>query len=108
MLCLQVQRIERERTDFHCQLLSRLLEVVVVHLDAKDDDATNECDEVGERDVIICADETLCQKAEGAYGHHDEARQRDAVGVACANGLNGLGEITQHKPNAANKAADVK
>ena len=92
----------------NCQFLSRLLEVVVVHLDAKDDDATNECDEVGEHDVIIRADETLCQKAEGTYGHHDEARQRDAVGVACANGLNGLREITQHKTNAANKAADVK
>ena len=92
----------------NCQFLSRLLEVVVVHLDAKDDDATHKSDEVGEHDVIIRADETLCQKAEGTYGHHDEARQGDAVGVACANGLNGLREITQHKADAANKAADVK
>ena len=57
------------------QFLSPLFEIVIVHLYGKDDDATGKSDEVGEHDVVICANETLCQETEGTYGHHNEARQ---------------------------------
>ena len=83
-------------------------EIVVVHLDGEDDDAAREGDEVGERQVIVRADKSLYHEGEGADGHHDETWQRDAIGGACADGLNGLGQITQYQTKTAYPAADVK
>ena len=47
-------------------IILAFLEVVVVHLDGEDDDAAGEGDEVGERHVIIRADETLYHEAKAA------------------------------------------
>ena len=85
-----------------------LSEIVVVHLDGEDDDATGEGDEVGERQVIVRADKPLYHESEGADGHHDETWQRDAIGGAGADGLNGLRQITQYQTKTAYPAADVK
>ncbi len=51
------------------------LVVVVVHLDGENDDATGESDEVGERQVIVRADEPLYHEGESAYSHHNKTWQ---------------------------------
>ena len=83
-------------------------EIVVVHLDGEDDDTAAEGDEVGERQVIVCADKSLYHEGEGTDGHHDKTWQRDAIGGTGADGLNGLGQITQYQTKTAYPAADVK
>ena len=87
--------------------LSLLFPIVVLHLDNKDDDTTDESDKVGAQQVDIVDENALNDEGQAAYCHHDEARQRNAVGILGANGLNGLRQIAQNKANAGNPAAKV-
>lgn len=69
------------------------LEVVVVHLDAKDNDATDGghevCDEQRPDDFRLVK-QSLQHKADAANSHHQEGGQCDAVGVTGLDGLDGL------------------
>jgi hypothetical protein len=80
---------------------------IILHLDDEDDDAAGKGDEVGEYQVVVLNQQSLNYKRKATYSHHDEARQRDAVGVTCTNSLNGLGQITQNKSDAGYPAAKV-
>ncbi len=75
--------------------------MVVLHLDYKDDSCAGGGDEIGNKEKDSRADtlfntqhKPLTHKAEAAQGHHAETGQRDTVGLAGANGLNGLRQIT--------------
>ena len=85
-----------------------LFEVIVVHFDGEDDGAAGEGNKVGERHVVIRADEPLHHEAEASHSHHDEAWQRDAIGVASADGLKGLWQIAQDQAKTAHPTADVE
>ena len=84
-----------------------LLPIVVPHLNNKDDDTTGESDKVGEQQVDVVDENTLNDEGKAAYCHHDESRQRNAVGVTCTNSLNGLRQIAEDKADAGNPAAKV-
>lgn len=89
--------------------LPSVLEVVVVHLDAEDDDAAHGGDEVGNQqrpENLGLVEQSLQHEAETAHGHHQESWQRDTVGVACPNGLNGLWKVTQNQADAGYPSAD--
>ncbi len=88
-----------------------LLEVVVVDFDAEDDAAAGRGDEVGQEerpDDVGLVDEPLYHEGEAANCHHQEGGKGNAVGVARANGLYGLGQITQHHAYAGYDAANVE
>ena len=76
-------------------MASGFLEVVVIHLDSKDDDATSAGDEVGGEQVPVTKKCTLHHEGSASDGHRDEARKRNTVGVACSNGLDGLRQISE-------------
>ena len=84
-----------------------LFPIVVLHLDNKDDDATRKSNKVGEEQVDVVDENTLNDEGKAAYGHHDETRQRNAVGVTCTNSLNSLRQIAEDKTDAGNPAAKV-
>ena len=92
---------------FNTTMCSTFLPIIVVHLDAEDDDAADEGDEVGDEQVDVAYQYALNHESEAAYGHHDEAGQRDAVGFAGANGLDGLWQIAQDEADAGYPAANV-
>jgi len=83
------------------------LSVIIIHLDAEDDDAADEGDEVGDEQVDIAYQYALNHEGEAANGHHDEARQGNAVGVAGADGLDGLGQIAEDEADAGYPTANV-
>ena len=80
---------------------------IILHLDDEDNHTARKRDEVGEYQVVVLNQQSLNYKRKASYSHHDEARQRDAVGVTCTDGLNGLGQITQNKSDAGYPAAKV-
>ena len=80
---------------------------IILHLDDEDNHTARKRDEVGEYQVVVLNQQSLNDKRKASYSHHDEARQRDAVGVTCTDGLNGLGQITQNKSDAGYPAAKV-
>ena len=83
------------------------LSVIIIHLDAEDDDAADEGDEVGDEQVDIAYQYALNHEGEAANGHHDESRQGNAVGVAGADGLDGLGQIAEDKAKSGYPTTDV-
>ena len=89
---------------------SFLLIVIIIHFDTEDDEAANRGDEVCNQQSpqnLGLVQQALHHEAETADGHHQEAWQRDAVGVACPNGLNGLRQVAQHQANTGNPSADL-
>ena len=90
--------------------LGFFLEIVVVHLDDEHDAAACGGDEVGDEqrpDDLGLVEQALEHEAETADGHHQEGGQGYALGVARADGLNGLGQIAQHHGDAGNEAANL-
>jgi len=78
-------------------------EVVVIDLDSEDDARAGRGDEVREEqrpDDLRLVQQPLQHKAEGADGHHQECRQRDAVRLTCTNRMNSLWEIPQNHADA--------
>ena len=87
-----------------------MLEVVVVDLNAKDDEAARSSDEVGDEQRpqhIGFVQQALQHEAHTADTHHQEGGQGDAVGLACANGMDGLGQIAQNHRDAGYPAANL-
>ena len=81
--------------------------MVVVHLYGKDDSSTCGRDEVGDKkentrtDTLFYAKhQALTHKAETAYCHHAETRQRDSVCLAGNNCLDSLWQVSQDETNA--------
>ena len=87
---------------FNTTMCSTFLPIIVVHLDAEDDDAADEGDEIGDKQVDVAYQYALNHESEAAYGHHDEAGQRDAVGFAGAYGFDGLWKIAEYHGDAGN------
>ena len=89
--------------------LSRLLEVVVVHLDAKDDEAARGGHRVGDEQCpegLWLVQDALQHEADATDSHHEKGWKRDVVGLACANGLNGLWQIAEYHADAGDPAAN--
>ena len=89
---------------------SFLLKIIVIHFDAEDDEAARCGDEVGNQQGpqnLGFVQQSLHHEAEAADGHHQEPGQRDAVGVACLDGLNGLRQVAQHQSKTGNPSADL-
>ena len=80
---------------------------VILHFDDEDDDAAGEGDEVREQQIVVLNQQPLDHEGKAADGHHDKAGQRDAVGVTCTNGLDGLGQIAENQTKSGNPATDV-
>ena len=96
--------------DMSFYLIHNLLffKVVVAHLDDKDDGCTDSRDEVGDKEENTCTDalfnteyQPLAHETQAAYRHHAETWQRDTVGLAGTNGLDGLWQIAEDEPDAA-------
>ncbi len=72
--------------------------MVVVDLDAEDSGRAGGGDEVGgyQRPVDGVAHETLSHEESTSETHEQEGRHGDAVGVAGADGIDGLWQIAQY------------
>ena len=80
-----------------------MLEIVVIHLDAEDDDAANGGDEIGKEkgpERIRLMQYPLQHETRASYAHHEEGGQSNAVGVTGANGPDGLWQIPQYHRDA--------
>ena len=80
-----------------------LLEIIIVHLDAKDDDAARSGDEIGDEkrphDVGLM-ENALHHETKSANPHHQKSGEGNAIGVLGTYGLNGLGQVAQHHGDA--------
>lgn len=85
-------------------------EVIVLHLDYKDDNRTGGCNDVGDEyeDTGTAKHQALTHKAEAADRHHDEAWQGNTVSISCPDGLYGLRQITENQSEAPQPAKDLK
>ena len=80
-----------------------LLEIIIVHLDAEDDDAARSGDEIGDEkrphDVGLM-ENALHHETKSANPHHQKSGEGNAIGVLGTDGLNGLGQVAQHHGDA--------
>ena len=85
-------------------------DVVVVDFDAEDDGGGDGGDGVGddEWDVDGFAVEALDYEEDRAEAHEEEGGKGDGVGVACADGVDGLGEVAEYHADGGEGAEDFK
>lgn len=80
-----------------------------MYLYAKDYAAAQACDGIGDEHgpyYIWLVQQPLQHKGKSSNSHHQECRQGNAVGIACAYGFNGLWKITEYKPYACHVSAN--
>jgi hypothetical protein len=85
-------------------------EVIVPHLDDKDNHSTGSCNEIGDEyeDTRTAKHQPLTHKTEAADRHHDEAWQGNTVSISCPDGLYGLRQITENQSEAPQPTKDLK
>ena len=85
-------------------------EVIVLHLDDKDNHSTGCCDDVGYEydDTRTAKHQALTHKTDTADRHHDEAWQGYAVSISCPDGLYGLRQIAENQSETTQPAKDLK
>ena len=78
-----------------------------MHLDSEDDDATSAGDEVGQHQIVVFDEKTLHNEGGTSNSHGNKTWQRDAIGVACTDGLNSLRQIAEDKTERGNPTTNV-
>ena len=83
-------------------------EVVVIHFYAENDGRTDECDEVGgdQWPVERVAQASLHHEECRAQAHQEEGGEGYAVGVAGADGVDGLRQVAQYHTYSGQGAED--
>jgi len=88
-------------------LVAVLLEIVVVHLDAKHNRTRDGRDHIGDEQGPVLEQEALDGKEDAAQAHHQERGQGNAVGVMRADCVNRLGHVTEHQTDGCSVTDNV-
>jgi len=99
--------LSKKNDDLTIEILGFLLEVIVVHLDAKYNSTGNGRDDVGDEQGPVLEHQALDGKENAAQSHHQEGGQRDTLGVVGTDGVNRLGHIAKDQANRCCVTDDV-